>query len=469
MKRQRDIERKRNFLIIICMIVLLMSGCQSIAKQEETQGTEASIDAPTVWVTEEPTEESAEEATGESVPDGEEEPPYSVEKGSLFADLPLYTYANFVEHRNMGGAEMLMFSQALTNAGYYQYGTLLEEVGFTCYAENEIEENLFSTWVRDEVVLTAIYINDYTKVHLIAEENVSLPGLPEENVYEEWDIDNLAVQISADYDGQTSNGMCYIYRLCDGSFIIVDSAFRQESCADVIYDTLCRLAPNPDNIVIAAWFLTHAHGDHIGGFSAFSDKYAERVTLEQVIYNYPSVRSFTDLDVTTNHIINTENALANYEDVKVIEAHPGQRFYIRDAEIEMLFTWELLVEPVGYFNDTSLVFTIDLGGERIMQLGDCGPETSQVVLYLYGKSLKSDIVQVAHHGFKGASALLYKRIDADVALWPTVDQSYKSYKDKQNNQPLKEVEEIYLAERLVTVIPLPYTGEGVQTWKAYGE
>ena len=222
MKRQCDIERKRNFLIIICMIVLLMSGCQSIAKQEETQGTEASIDAPTVWVTEEPTEESAEEATGESVPDGEEEPPYSVGKGSLFTDLPLFTYANFVEHRNMGGAEMLMFSQALTNAGYYQYGTLLEEVGFTCYAENEIEENLFSTWVRDEVVLTAIYINDYTKVHLIAEENVSLPGLPEENVYEEWDIDNLVVQISADYDGQTSNGLCYIYRLCDGSFIIVD-------------------------------------------------------------------------------------------------------------------------------------------------------------------------------------------------------------------------------------------------------
>jgi hypothetical protein len=457
------------FPAVVCM-VLLLSGCHlnvlpDVDKKTELDpvSTEVSMGSAQTATEEINTEE---QSTAAPVINEEYEP-YTVGEDSLFAEVPVYSYDKFVEHRNMGGAEMLMFSRALTEEGYLEYGERLEAAGFACYAENEIEENLFTTWVRDELVLTAIYMNDYTKVHLIAEKTDDLPGLIDENFYEDLGIENLVVQISADFDGETRNGMCYVYRLCDGSFIIVDSAFYREECADAIYETLYRLAPDPDKIVIAAWFLTHAHGDHIGGFQAFAEKYADLVQLERVIYNYPAVKDFLDCDVTTNHIKNTQKACAHYEELEVIEAHPGQKFYIRDAEIEMLFTWELLVDKVDYFNDTSLVFSIKLGDELIMQLGDCGPETAQVILYLYGKYLKSDIVQVAHHGYQGASALLYRRIDADVALWPSTGYNYLRQEGRKDNQPLKDVEAMYLAERLVTVIPLPYDGEDIQTWNAY--
>lgn len=471
MKNMRGNKWYIGALAVVCM-VLLLSGCHWAVLPDIDKNTEPAQVSTEVGIKTTQAETkaiNAEDRPTDAPETNEELDPYTVGENSLFAEVPLYTYGKFVEHRNMGGAEMLMFSRAVTNEGYFAYGDILEDAGFVCYAENEIEENLFSTWVRDELVLTAIYMDDFTKVHLIAEETDALPGLPEENVYEDLDVENLVVQISADFDGETKNGMCYLYRLCDGSFIIVDSAFYQEKCADAIYDALRRLAPDPDNIVIAAWFLTHAHGDHIGGFQAFAEKYADKVELERVIYNYPAVRAFLDCDVTTNHINNTKKGCDCYEDLEVIEAHPGQKFYIRDAEIEMLFTWELLVDNVDYFNDTSLVFSIELGDERIMQLGDCGPQTSQVISYLYGKYLKSDIVQVAHHGYEGASALLYMRIDADMALWPSTDSNYVRQENNKNNQPLKDVEDMYLAKRLVTVIPLPYDGENVQTWSAYGE
>ena len=65
--------------------------------------------------------------------------------------------------------------------------------------------------------------------------------------------------------------------------------------------------------------------------------------------------------------------------------------------------------------------------------------------------------------------MLYRWIDADVALWPTTKANYEKYKGAEYNRPLQESEVIYLADREVTVIPLPYDGENVQSWSAYEE
>lgn len=473
---------KRGGLCWRCLIALVFMlsvvGCQQIEQPEEAISTE---DVPDTSVSSEMTEgvtESGQEtSSGESQAATKEQMSDVVEDGyyvdlgsnSLFWEIPEYPYDTFLEHRNMGGAEMLIFEEAKTGEGYFQYMEILDEAGYELYAENQIKESHYSTWLSEETTVTAIYMNGYSRVHLIAEETGGLPGLPEDNVYTDLGVENLVAQIGADYDGTVNNGMCYVYRLCDGSFLIVDSGHEEDGCADALYETLCRLAPDPQNIVIAAWFLTHAHGDHMGGFIRFSDKYSDLVTLEQVIYNYPNTKSFRESGANLKWRVKTERVCEYYENLNVIEAHPGQTFYIRVAEIEMLFTWELLKSEITYFNNTSLVLTIDLDGERIMQLGDCGPLASETIAMMYGDYLKSDIVQVSHHGYKGASSLLYRWIDADVALWPTTQDNYEKYKGAEYNRPLQEAEVIYLADREVTVIPLPYDGENVQSWSAYEE
>ena len=476
---RRSVLKFRWLLVPVLMLMLSMVGCQQIEQPNEPPWTEGVSDtsvssemttrATTEIVTEEASEESLTE-TQEQMSHEEEDGYYSdLGKNSLFWEIPEYPFDIYLEHRNMGDAEMLIFEEAKTDEGYLQYMEILDEAGCELYAKNQIKNSHYSTWLSGETTVTAIYINGYSRVHLIAEETGGLPGLLEDNVYNDYGVENLVAQIGADYDGTINNGMCYVYRLCDGSFLIVDSGHEEDGCADALYETLCRLAPDPEHIVIAAWFLTHAHGDHMGGFIRFSDKYADRVTLEQVIYNYPNAKSFRDSGAHLEWRVKTERVCEYYEGLKVIEAHPGQRFYIRDAEIEMLFTWDLLKSEITYFNNTSLVLTIDLDGERIMQLGDCGPLASETIALMYGAYLKSDIVQVSHHGYKGASSLLYRWIDADVALWPTTKANYEKYKGAEYNRPLQESEVIYLADREVTVIPLPYDGENVQSWSAYEE
>ena len=55
-----------------------------------------------------------------------------------------------------------------------------------------------------------------------------------------------------------------------------------------------------------------------------------------------------------------------------------------------------------------MVFKLKVNNKSILFLGDTGEESSDKLVKEYGKKLKSDIVQVAHHGQQGATEELYK-------------------------------------------------------------
>lgn len=394
---------------------------------------------------------------------------YEVDEKSILANVPIYTYSSLSKNNDMGdGSEMLIFKNVETDEGYVSYRNDLRSAGFQCYAENEIEENMFSTWVNETITVTLMYIPMYERLHIVAEPKSQLSGLVEDNIYMDHGIENVIAQVGGDYNGETKNGMCYIYRLCDGSFLVVDAPHESSECAEALYETLRLLSPDQENIVIAAWFITHAHNDHVGGVITFAQNYSEKVSLERLIYNFPHEKDFRRADAYYSYAEETKRLEEYYADVDVIEAHPGQIFNLRDAEIEMLYTWELMDSKVEYFNNTSLVFSVQLGGEKIMHLGDCGPIASQMNVFMYDKYLKSDIVQVSHHGFHGAITKHNELIDADIVLWPSNEAGYTDYWDAEYNHPFHDAQNVYVAEGNVTVLPLPYDPSGVEIWDAYG-
>lgn len=455
----------RSKLVLTLLLVSLIVGlcaCTSQTQTEQTgaQTTEAPTEVSTEVTTEAPTEESTEET-------------YVLSANSPLDGLPEYTYDSWEYYWDMGnGAEMLVYT-AENGDGYTQYLTDLEAAGYTLYAENEIEGNLFSTWTDDDTNVTLMYSPGLENVRILAEPAGALPGLEADNVYTDAGVENVITMVGVNYDGETTNGMCFIYRLCDGSFIIVDSGFNQTACADAIYETLCELAPDPDNIVIASYFITHAHADHVGGFYAFASAYADKVTVEQIVYNYPTAESFTLSDTSTGHITKTLQHAAYFEGAEIIEAHPGQVFYLRDLVIEILYTWDLYPSnTIDYMNNSSLVFTItfdDADSTQMIHLGDCGPYTSRILMLMYNETLKSDIIQVAHHGYKGASEVLNIAIDADVILWPASQAIYSKelYDASFRNRPFWNAENLYVADTIATVIPIPFDAEAVQTWELY--
>lgn len=447
-----------NKLVLILIMVFLTGSISACVPGSSTQTTEA----PTEAQTDEPTDEPTEAPTDAPGPE--------IAADSPLATLPEYTYDSYKALWDVeNGAEILLYN-AENSDGYNSYLSELEGAGFTKYAENEIVGNLYSTWTNDELHVTMMYIPSQKSVRILAEPStLGLPTREEDNIYTDAGVENVVVQVGTNYDGKQGNGMCYIYRLCDGSFIIVDSGFNSTQCADAIYETLVKLAPDPENIVIAAWFITHQHGDHVGGVYQFATKYADKVKLEQMIYNYPTERVFKLCDSSVNHITKLPEHTAMFEGAELVEAHPGQEFYIRDAYIEMLYTWDMFTSSaVIFMNNTSLVFSVELNDTKIMMLGDCGPLASPVVTNAYGDYIKSDYIQVAHHGYIGATIELNTLIDADVVMWPAAQSTYLAHIADDCHEMFKSAEYLYVAETSATQLPIPFDPEKVEKWDLYG-
>lgn len=75
----------------------------------------------------------------------------------------------------------------------------------------------------------------------------------------------------------------------------------------------------------------------------------------------------------------------------------------------------------NFINNSSLVFKIESKSKSILFLGDLGVEGGKKILDKepFKEELKSEYVQMAHHGQNGVDRSFYEAVGADYALWPT--------------------------------------------------
>ena len=269
--------------------------------------------------------------------------------------------------------------------------------------------------------------------------------------------------------GYTSheNGLCLIFRLSDGRFIVVDGGFNREKDADDLYKLLKNNTPSGMDTVIAAWFITHAHGDHHATFTSVFTKYRSSVKVENVIFNPPLGGVYSsDKDEGGGWVtlISTIPAYrANY-----IRPHVGDRYYIGDAVIDMLYTVDYQYPQVfSYYNTSSLIFSVKLAGQRIMVTGDGANTSFDKIVKMYGENLKCDIVQVAHHGYgtgtsaSASTAIIqgYRYMSPSLVLWPIGKSGYNSVQNAVYNVALKtlpSVKKIIVAEDKDHTVMLPF-------------
>lgn len=216
-------------------------------------------------------------------------------------------------------------------------------------------------------------------------------------------------------------GMSYTFRLSDGKFLLIDGGWNTPGIAERLIDDLYRLSGG-EKPEIAAWIFTHAHVDHIGAFYDVAGKFADRVKLDSVIYSFPGESRLAEMGDTfvEPFVRNFPKTIAAFGDVTVYKARTGQRYHFAGLDLEILFTFEdyKMPHPLQNFNDTSLVFRVRAAGQTWMFLGDVAESGSPILAARYKELLKSDVVQVAHHGYPGGTDELYDLIDAPLVLWP---------------------------------------------------
>lgn len=86
----------------------------------------------------------------------------------------------------------------------------------------------------------------------------------------------------------------------------------------------------------------------------------------------------------------------------------------------MLFTLDDFKQPFfpDNFNATSLIFRVTAEGQTFMFLGDADETSNGILVERFGDLLRSDVVQVAHHGYWGGTKEVYDAIAAPIVLWP---------------------------------------------------
>lgn len=379
----------------------------------------------------------------------------------------------------------------VSEQSYINYTEALEQASYALYTSNEIDGFCYRTYTAGDYVLHLSYYSADRELRVLVEslKNTDLPGLESENIYTAT-VPSLAIPVSIELsdicdtkNGTGYNGMCYIYRLSDGSFIVYDGGWDVPEQGTRIYDLLRAYAPDPDHIVIAAWLITHAHADHMGGFINFANRFAdgEKVTVERIICNRISGDFQSQTRLTSN--VSKLTAAINVCHAKVTQAHPGQVFYLRNAKLEILYTLDLYdAEKLDEVNTSSVVSKLTIEGQSFLMLGDMSYSARVKMMSVYPDALKSDVVQLAHHGVVGGGSTdFYERVGAKYAFWPASTLMYEGgatatgihkggVKDAQQNSYFRNFvqgETLFVSGANNYVLVLPYLGSGATVIPAF--
>lgn len=420
----------KKLISLFLVAVMLLSFCACGKESEDGGETVATRPAPTVQVVEGQAIEQLDNVSAYFGVTG---------RSQALADLPAYTYNGEVpiKFTEMGdgryGEKFYVFTET-DAAAYINYLNALEIDGWVQYSNNIIEgTNLFATYTKGEGSVYCYYISAKKTTYIIKSLNQNLEPREQDNQYETV-CTPILTQTMLQYI-EWPAGMGYIIRLADGRFILIDGGYMESNGkeSERLYAILERQNVL-DKITIAAWIITHPHGDHLGVTNEFMMKYKpEDVEIQQFIFNFPNN---ADLEVADPIVVNDTNNPTRmptfflvkdmlWKDVPVTVCHTGQVYHFADAKIEFIHTHEDFAPKKIYqtgedpVNGTSSVFRVEIAGQTTMFYGDASIGASADMVKMWGSYLKSDIMQANHHGLNGGSVPLYENTDPTVVMVPS--------------------------------------------------
>ena len=205
------------------------------------------------------------------------------------------------------------------------------------------------------------------------------------------------------------NGMCLVFRLSDGRFIVFDGGMNQSADPDSLevarlHNELLKHSPN-GKVVIAAWVFTHMHGDHTLVAWKYESLFGKKAEIQRYIYNMPSLEyalSFPNTDLSeswySGQVYPYVTAMFNRHDSVI--ARTGMVFNIGNATLEVLHTADdYYPTPLEIFNNSSLIIKLTIEGKSFLITGDLQEDGQKKCVAQNGDILNVNYTQAAHHGY----------------------------------------------------------------------
>ena len=402
----------------------------------------------------------------------------------------------------------------VTPEAYAAYCQQLLDAGYTVYTKNSIEQSTFTTLLHKEKgimlyvaynayahkdedrykdpathILTQSITNktygDFVSQHPLRDYQccirvISAPLssaylIPEELLAPQNYIKVTDGSLSTVFLNGNAVGHSYVVSLEDGSFVVVDGGNNYNDAPLRLYNTLVGLytkiygtAPTTQSpIRIAAWYVTHSHGDHYGAFRAFLGTYGKNgtntVVMDYLIGNFPEMSAFYPVGSGTTQMGDMSYIAGMQAMVqggfRFIKLHTGQKMYLANLEIETLMTFnDHAPFIIDNSNDTNTVCRFSISHKTVagaltwLLPGDSCIYQSRYLCAMYGDYLRSDIMQMAHHGNIGCEIALYETVDPTLLFFSHHLSQYFTYTRAANkNRPWPYNVDYYVAHKLASV------------------
>ncbi len=281
--------------------------------------------------------------------------------------------------------------------------------------------------------------------------------------------------------------MSYVIKTANGKVIVIDGGIDGQGLdKDPYLPSAIRAIlglSDGEYFEVEAWFLTHHHKDHFYELAKMLKDYTpeDNFRINNFYFNFPNIgvewkSSAGDKDHDLEHGMILYAAFDNYYSAVPFEGIKGadipesdwkkpegaENYYynlingcvINDANIGAEGGLSIEVDGVRFdilqkwykasqnVNSTSTVIRMVYKEHSCLFLGDAYTDAGSKLLKKYGaEALKSEYVQMSHHGQNGTDKRFYVNIDAEnsIRLWPipvwvwNVDKSgpYNTYQTRK--------------------------------------
>ena len=379
------------------------------------------------------------------------------------SSIPPYKSGTLEGIYDAGDNSSLVYVSSTSAQEYEQYLLQLQESGFSLHTRNAIESNLFATYYNDTVIINAWYTAHSNEVRIVADTKGNLIPLSEEPTQK---ITSSSLTLISASNPAQGRGMIFTIRLNDGRFVVFDGGYGSDVGVR-LYNELRAQAPDPNNIVIAAWFITHSHVDHTAAFlqiaNDYGTKYAKTLKIEKIIYNFSSAEQASS---HTQKLADSDNTLRSltkrsFSSSLYYKPHPGNEFNFANMKVEVLGTHDSYYPPYpNLYNACCLFLKVTIENQVIIVTADTDPANLLSLQDTYGSYLKCDILQAVHHGGRGGGVSLNKIMNPSVVLFFNTQELLEPYLKQDYNKTLLSnpaYKEMFVSGHKITILPLPYT------------
>lgn len=212
-----------------------------------------------------------------------------------------------------------------------------------------------------------------------------------------------------------AQGTCYTITDSAGHLVIVDGGFDESA-----YQVLQLIVANDS--YVDAWILTHPHGDHIGAFENlmegdfdFDIGVIYAIDLDEDFYR----TVVNKYDGGYEYFARFQEIAADLDNLRYV--HTGEHYDLCGLDMEILNAYDR-EDPIYEFdpaNTGSIMFRLTAdGGDTMLFCADVRSSMSDRIIDRWGEHLKSDNLQVSHHGNQATLPReFYEIVDPEVAFF----------------------------------------------------